>query len=125
MPEAIAVDLIEPDLDDALGPERDPVVLHVRRPARRRALETSERARVDQEPGAPRVILEPDDQTAEVRLNFNPLVWWVWYGGMIMAIGGLIVMWPQAQRRGAQSGYVAPLEPGAVDGEPAAAGVTA
>lgn len=66
-----------------------------------------------------------DDQTAEVRLNFNPLVWWVWYGGMIMAIGGLIVMWPQAQRRGAQSGYVAPLEPGAVDGERAPAGVTA
>ncbi|NUR19425.1 MAG: heme lyase CcmF/NrfE family subunit, partial [Gemmatimonadaceae bacterium] len=29
------------------------------------------------------------DETAELRINFNPLVWWVWYGGAIMAIGGL------------------------------------
>ena len=29
-------------------------------------------------------------------MNFtiNPLVWWVWYGGMIVTLGGLIVMWP-------------------------------
>lgn len=62
------------------------------------------------------------EQTAEIRLNFNPLIWWVWYGGAIMALGGLIVMWPQAERRGssrAQSGYVTVLEPGAVDGTPA------
>ena len=52
------------------------------------------------------------DQTAEVRINFNPLVWWVWFGGAVMALGGLIVMWPQAERRGAQSGYVTVLEPG-------------
>ncbi|HEX6535886.1 MAG TPA: heme lyase CcmF/NrfE family subunit [Gemmatimonadaceae bacterium] len=49
--------------------------------------------------------------TAEMRITFNPLVWWVWYGGMIMAIGGLIVMWPQAERRKAQAGYAAVLEP--------------
>ena len=30
---------------------------------------------------------------------------------MIMAVGGLIVMWPQAERRRAPSGYVATLEP--------------
>ncbi len=39
-----------------------------------------------------------DRETAEIRITFNPLVWWVWYGGIIMAIGGLIVMWPQATR---------------------------
>src|SRR5204863_10011878 len=52
-----------------------------------------------------------DDDTAELRISFNPLVVWVWIGGMIMAIGGLIVMWPQAERRRAPSGYVATLEP--------------
>jgi cytochrome c-type biogenesis protein CcmF len=51
-----------------------------------------------------------EDQ-AELRIAFNPLVWWVWFGGAIMALGGLIVMWPQAQRRGMQSGYAAVLEP--------------
>ena len=55
------------------------------------------------------------EDTAEMRITFNPLVWWVWYGGMIMALGGLIVMWPQAERRRAQAGYMAPLAPGLVD----------
>jgi cytochrome c-type biogenesis protein CcmF len=57
------------------------------------------------------------DETAEVRITFNPLVEWVWYGGMIMAIGGLIVMWPQAERRRTQGGYAAVLQPGVVAGE--------
>lgn len=48
---------------------------------------------------------------AEMRITFNPLVVWVWYGGMLMALGGLIVMWPQAERR-RQSGYVTELVPG-------------
>ena len=51
------------------------------------------------------------DETAELRISFNPLVWWVWYGGLIMAIGGLIVMWPQAERRRAQAGYSTVLQP--------------
>jgi len=58
--------------------------------------------------------------TAEMRITFNPLTWWVWVGGMVMGIGGLIVMWPQAERRRVQSGYVAVLAPGgeeAVRGE--------
>ena len=50
------------------------------------------------------------DETAELRISFNPLVVWVWIGGMVMAIGGLIVMWPQTERRRA-GGYVATLEP--------------
>ncbi|MEP6765490.1 MAG: cytochrome c-type biogenesis CcmF C-terminal domain-containing protein, partial [Gemmatimonadaceae bacterium] len=47
--------------------------------------------------------------TAAIHITFNPLVWWVWYGGIIMAFGGLIVMWPQAQTRARQGGYVAEL----------------
>lgn len=50
------------------------------------------------------------DETAELRISFNPLVVWVWIGGMVMAFGGLIVMWPQAERR-RSGGYVATLEP--------------
>jgi len=68
------------------------------------------------------------DETAELRVAFNPLVWWVWYGGVVMALGGLIVMWPQAEKR-RQGGYAAVLPPGAGYGatpvearEPALAG---
>ncbi len=52
---------------------------------------------------------------AEIRIAFNPLVWWVWFGGLVMGVGGLIVMWPQAERRAArrESGYVAVLPPAA------------
>jgi len=52
--------------------------------------------------------------TGEIRITFNPLVRWVWSGGILMAIGGLIVMWPQAERRRTQSGYVTTLRPDAV-----------
>ncbi len=47
---------------------------------------------------------------AEVRINFNPLVAWVWIGGILMAIGGLIVMWPQEERQ-RQGGYRTELQP--------------
>ena len=49
---------------------------------------------------------------AELRITFNPLVVWVWIGGMLMAIGGIIVMWPQAERR-RQAGYATELRPAA------------
>jgi cytochrome c-type biogenesis protein CcmF len=51
---------------------------------------------------------------AEIRINFNPLVVWVWNGGILMALGGLIVMWPPSMRRRRQEGYVAELAPQAV-----------
>ncbi|MFM2139937.1 MAG: cytochrome c-type biosis protein CcmF [Gemmatimonadota bacterium] len=51
---------------------------------------------------------------AEIRINFNPLVAWVWHGGILMAFGGLIVMWPPSMRRRRQEGYVAELAPQAV-----------
>jgi cytochrome c-type biogenesis protein CcmF len=33
-------------------------------------------------------------ERAVFRFTITPLVWWVWFGGMIVALGGLIVMWP-------------------------------
>jgi cytochrome c-type biogenesis protein CcmF len=58
------------------------------------------------------------DDAAELRVTFNPLVVWVWIGGFAMAIGGIIVMWPQAERR-RQSGYAAQLRPAEQLAEPA------
>ena len=47
------------------------------------------------------------------RITVTPLVWWVWYGGIVLAIGGLIAMWPGGGRvvssraRAEPAGYVA------------------
>ena len=49
---------------------------------------------------------------AEIRVSFNPLVRWVWLGGAFMALGGLVVMWPAADKRRVQAGYAAVLKPG-------------
>ena len=51
------------------------------------------------------------DGSAEIRVSFNPLVRWVWLGGALMAIGGLVVMWPQARRKRVESGYAAVMPP--------------
>ena len=50
------------------------------------------------------------DEVAELRVTFNPLVVWVWIGGVLMAFGGIVVMWPQAERS-KQSGYRTALKP--------------
>jgi cytochrome c-type biogenesis protein CcmF len=52
-----------------------------------------------------------ENQAAEIRITFNPLVRWVWLGGGLMALGGLIVMWPQAERKKVQSGYAVQMPP--------------
>jgi cytochrome c-type biogenesis protein CcmF len=52
-----------------------------------------------------------DGETAEIRITFNPLVRWLWLGGGLMALGGIVVMWPQAERRLVQSGYAVAMPP--------------
>jgi cytochrome c-type biogenesis protein CcmF len=51
-------------------------------------------------------------EQAVFRFTINPLVWWVWYGGVIVALGGVIVMWPgggsPAVKR-TQAGYAVKL----------------
>jgi cytochrome c-type biogenesis protein CcmF len=49
-------------------------------------------------------------EEAVYRFNVNPLVWWVWFGGFVLAFGGLVTMWPgggpmMAPSRPAQGGY--------------------
>lgn len=33
-------------------------------------------------------------EEAVYRVAINPLVWWVWAGGFLLAVGGLVTMWP-------------------------------
>lgn len=35
---------------------------------------------------------------ADFRITFNPLVMWVWIGGAVMALGGLVALWPAPSR---------------------------
>src|SRR5215203_3717650 len=49
-------------------------------------------------------------EEAVYRFNLNPLVWWVWFGGLVLVLGGLITMWPGggpvvAAPRRKQAGY--------------------
>jgi cytochrome c-type biogenesis protein CcmF len=56
-------------------------------------------------------VVNGTEQTV-YRFTINPLVWWVWFGGYIVVLGGLIVMWPgggpPAVRR-TQAGYAVKL----------------
>ncbi len=49
-------------------------------------------------------------EEAVYRFNINPLVWWVWFGGLVLALGGILTMWPgggptRSAPRRAQAGY--------------------
>jgi cytochrome c-type biogenesis protein CcmF len=33
-------------------------------------------------------------EEAVYRFNLNPLVWWVWFGGFVLILGGVVTMWP-------------------------------
>ena len=49
-------------------------------------------------------------EEAVYRFTINPLVLWVWLGGMVLVAGGLITMWPggptaHGAPRRAQAGY--------------------
>jgi cytochrome c-type biogenesis protein CcmF len=48
---------------------------------------------------------------ADFRVNVNPLVSWIWIGGGIAAIGGLVAIWPapEARRRRVSDVYAARL----------------
>ncbi|MCZ6754390.1 MAG: cytochrome c biogenesis protein CcsA [Gemmatimonadetes bacterium] len=53
-------------------------------------------------------------EEAVYRFTINPLVVWVWIGGVVLIIGGLVTMWPEGygptrERRPVQAGYEAEL----------------
>jgi cytochrome c-type biogenesis protein CcmF len=68
---------------------------------------------------------EPDFQRATFQVMVNPLVPWIWYGGLVIAIGTLIGLWPggtvPTRRPGSQRSPGAgrdPSEPSPSDGSP-------
>jgi cytochrome c-type biogenesis protein CcmF len=42
-------------------------------------------------------------EEAVYRFTINPLVWWIWFGGFVLVVGGVVTLWPgttvRAQRR--------------------------
>ena len=52
-----------------------------------------------------------DPPAANFRVNVNPLVSWIWVGGAIAVIGGLVAIWPapEARRRRVSDVYAARL----------------
>ncbi|KPK02365.1 MAG: hypothetical protein AMS20_12180 [Gemmatimonas sp. SG8_28] len=53
-------------------------------------------------------------EEAVYRFTLNPLVWWLWFGGVVLVAGGVVTLWPgtstSADRRRAMAGYAATLE---------------
>src|SRR5436309_11086691 len=57
-------------------------------------------------------------EQAVFRFTINPLVWWVWFGGLVLVTGGLIVLWPGgagvavkgSKASAVQAGYTVKLE---------------
>jgi len=54
-------------------------------------------------------------EQAVYRFTINPLVWWVWFGGYVLVLGGLIVLWPGGGPQAVkgprpQAGYAVKLE---------------
>jgi cytochrome c-type biogenesis protein CcmF len=53
-------------------------------------------------------------EEAVYKFTLNPLVWWVWFGGFVLVVGGVVTLWPgttvRAQRRqDIEGGYAAQL----------------
>ena len=36
-------------------------------------------------------------EQAVYHITINPLVWWVWFGGLVLVVGGVVVLWPTSR----------------------------
>jgi cytochrome c-type biogenesis protein CcmF len=41
----------------------------------------------------------PQAQGVDLQVLIKPLVGWIWFGGLVMALGSIIAMWPSAERK--------------------------
>jgi cytochrome c-type biogenesis protein CcmF len=41
----------------------------------------------------------PDGSNATISVIVEPLVFWIWFGGIIVALGGLLSAWPRRRAR--------------------------
>jgi len=44
-----------------------------------------------------------DDGTATFKVLVNPLVSWIWIGGGVLALGGMVAFWPRGRQKGSGS----------------------
>ncbi len=42
---------------------------------------------------------DPSAQGIDLQVLVQPLVGWIWYGALVLALGGLVSMWPSADRK--------------------------
>jgi cytochrome c-type biogenesis protein CcmF len=68
------------------------------------------------------VLAGVDDQSglATFEVFLTPLVFWLWAGGLMMAIGTVVVMWPNVRERAALAAALGRDE--ALDAEPVPGG---
>ncbi len=45
------------------------------------------------------VAVDPAAGTVSVQVIIEPMVWWIWFGGGVMALGTLLAAWPGRRRR--------------------------
>jgi cytochrome c-type biogenesis protein CcmF len=50
----------------------------------------------------------PDGQSATLRVILEPFVPWIWFGGLIVAMGAVVSAWPVSRRSARLAGFVAP-----------------
>ncbi|MHB8381434.1 MAG: heme lyase CcmF/NrfE family subunit [Candidatus Binataceae bacterium] len=70
------------------------------------------------------IVLAGLDQNGQATFEvfLTPLVFWLWAGGLLMAIGTVVVMWPNVRERAAISVAVRGAVPVAIVGDPAPGG---
>jgi cytochrome c-type biogenesis protein CcmF len=44
-----------------------------------------------------------DDGTGSFRVLINPMVSWIWAGGIVLALGATVIMWPSVRERGEEA----------------------
>ena len=42
--------------------------------------------------------VQPDGRSAAFRLLVNPMVWWMWWSGIVVVVGTVIALWPSRQQ---------------------------
>ncbi|MCC6244664.1 MAG: heme lyase CcmF/NrfE family subunit [Gemmatimonadaceae bacterium] len=50
----------------------------------------------------------PDGQSATIKVILEPFVPWIWFGGLVMALGSVLSAWPVAKRSARAVGYTVP-----------------
>ena len=50
----------------------------------------------------------PDGQSATLRVILEPFVPWIWFGGMVVALGAFVSAWPVSRRSARRVGFAVP-----------------